>query len=187
MKHVKPISLILLRLFFLSSTAISETPENTKLVTSKPYRTFITIKAVNQEQPLKKAEESAQIRLELQLPGRKPVFLPEKNKFWTLRKSESQKVEQTFEIPYAVIQNDGFQFDVTMVKKGKTIQPCHFEVKELSQFNRTYFCRTDVNFQLNQQHIREDKITKQEVEIRVFSDVNTHSKDLPKKLASLEP
>ncbi|NDC24167.1 MAG: hypothetical protein EBZ49_08575, partial [Proteobacteria bacterium] len=110
--------------------------------------------------------------------------LPEGGHYWSIGNNQSQDINRTFEIPFSAIQNDGFAFELTMVRSGKKILPCRFEVAQLSQFNRTYFCRTDVAFQQNQ-NIPQDKIAKEAVEVRVFSDINSSQSEIPKDVIAL--
>ncbi|NBX81588.1 hypothetical protein EBQ90_00645 [bacterium] len=151
------------------------------LADSKPFRTFVTVKGYHQESNghLKKPESL--VRLEVQLPNGQTVGLPENNQFWTVSNQQSQEVEQTFEVPYEWVHGDGFTFQIKMIQSGKDILPCQFQVSRLSEYNRTYFCRTDVNFQTNQLRVPEQKLVKQAVEVRVFSDLNSSPKEIPKK------
>jgi hypothetical protein len=83
-----------------------------------------------------------------------------------------------------VVNNDGFNFQIQMVRKGVKMLPCNFTVNQLSQFNRSYFCHTDIQWQMEQK-ISEEKIDKEGIQIRVFTDKNTPAKDLPKDALAL--
>lgn len=174
MKTNKLLTLFLLRTFILSGLSLADSP--------KPFRTFVTIESYHQESNGRKSDSTSQVQLEVKLGPNQKLVLPEPKKFWTVQNQKSQPIHQTFEVPSELIQQDGFSFEITMIEKGKTILPCSIKVTELSKFNRSYMCRTDVNFQSNQQHIPEDKLAKQGVEVRVFSDLNVKNKELPKNL-----
>ena len=152
----------------------------------KPYRTFVTIKKYNLENNGIPSKPISNVKLEIQFPGGHAVQLPEGGHYWSIGNNQSQEINRTFELPFAVIQNDGFSFELTMIRKGKKILPCRFEVAKLSQFNRNYICRTDVAFQTNQQHLPEEKVAKEAIEIRVFSDLNATPAEIPKDAIALK-
>lgn len=154
--------------------------------TQKPFRTFVTIKNYNLENSGISSKPISNVKFEIAFPGGHQIQLPEGGHYWSIGNNQSQEINRTFEIPFSVIQNDGFSFELTMVRKGKKILPCKFEVTRLSQFNRSYVCRTDVAFQMNQQHLPEEKVAKEAVEIRVFSDLNSPQSEIPKDIIALK-
>lgn len=153
---------------------------------AKPFRTFVTIKKYNLENNGLPSKPISNVKLEIKFPGGNQIELPEGGHFWSIGNNQSQEINRTFEIPYSMIRNDGFALELTMIRKGKKILPCKFEISRLSQFNRSYICRTDVAFQMNQQHLTEEKISKEAVEIRVFSDLNSPPKEIPKDVIALK-
>ena len=165
----------------IQTTAYAET-----IAPTKPFRTFVTIKKYNLENNGTPSKPISNVKLEIKFPGANPIELPEGGHFWSIGNNQSQEINRTFEIPYSMIRNDGFALELTMIRKGKTILPCKFEISRLSQFNRSYVCRTDVAFQMNQQHLSEDKISKEAVEIRVFSDLNSPLKEIPQDAIALK-
>jgi len=181
-------------LFVGTLPALSETETTTESIESarqkqpvlvKPYRTFVTVKKYILENNGIPSKPISNVRLEIKFPGGTRAQLPEGGHYWSIGNNQSQEINRTFELPFALIQNDGFNFELTMVRSGKKILPCRFEVAQLSQFNRSYVCRTDVAFQQNQQ-IPQDKIAKEAVEIRVFSDLNSPQAELPKDAIALK-
>ena len=62
--------------------------------------------------------------------------------------------------------------------------PCDFEVTSLSQFNRSYVCHTDINWQTNQK-IAADRIDKEGIQIRAFTDKNSQPKEIPQDTIAL--
>lgn len=152
----------------------------------KSFRTFVTIKKYNLESNGIPSKPISNVKFEINFPGDNRVQLPEGGHFWSISNNQSQEINRTFEIPYSSIQNDGFTFELTMIRKGKKILPCRFEVTRLSQFNRSYICRTDVAYQMNQQHVPEEKVAKEAVEIRVFSDLNSPRSEIPKDVIALK-
>jgi hypothetical protein len=170
----------------VTTKAIPETEAKGEPTLTKPYRTFVTIKKYNLENNGIPSKPVSNVRLEISFPGGHKLELPEGGHYWSIGNNQSQDINRTFEVPYDFIQKDGFSFDVTMVRKGKKILPCHFEVAHLSQFNRSYVCRTDVAFQMNQQSIPEEKVAKEAIEVRVFSDINSTPAEIPKDAIALK-
>jgi hypothetical protein len=175
-----------LGLAIVSTKAIPETEANPELAITKPYRTFVTIKKYNLENSGIPSKPVSNVKLEISFPGGHKLELPEGGHYWSIGNNQSQDINRTFEIPYAFIQKDGFSFELTMVRKGKKILPCRFEVARLSQFNRSYVCRTDVAFQMNQQSVPEEKVAKEAIEVRVFSDINSTPAEIPKDAIALK-
>lgn len=164
-----------------SSTLMAETVSLTK-----PFRTFVTIKKYNLENNGNSSKPISNVKLEIKFPGGNEIELPEAGHFWSIGNNQSQEINRTFEIPFSMIRNDGFSLELTMVRKGKKILPCKFEIARISQFNRSYVCRTDVAFQMNQQHLSEERVSKEAVEIRVFSDLNSTPTEIPKDVIALK-
>lgn len=174
MNRTQWITVFFLRTFLFSTLSLAQsTPKAVGPFEIKPFRSFVTIKSYQLGQSGGAPEKPVQLGLVIKLPDKRTISLPEQTGHWKLKNSEAQEVNQTFEIPFEFIQNDGFAFEVEMIQKGQPIQPCLFNVTQLSQFNRTYFCRTDVNFQTNQQHLADSKAVKQGVEIKVHTLANT--------------
>lgn len=169
--------LLTLGLLVLSKFSFSE---------EKPFRTFVTIKKYNLESNGIPSKPISNVKFEISFPGGNHVQLPEGGHYWSIGNNQSQEINRTFEVPFAFIQKDSFSFELTMLRKGKKILPCRFEVSKISQFNRSYVCRTDVAFQTNQQHLPEEQVAKEAVEIRVFSDVNSTQSEIPKDVVALK-
>ena len=180
-------SLVLsLGLALYSTQGLPETETVAEPVITKPYRTFVTIKKYNLENNGIPSKPISNVKLEISFPGGHKVDLPEGGHYWSIGNNQSQEINRTFEIPFSHIQKDGFSFELTMVRKGKKILPCRFDVARLSQFNRSYVCRTDVAFQTNQQHLADEKVAKEAIEIRVFSDINSTPAEIPKDVIALK-
>jgi hypothetical protein len=150
----------------------------------EPYRTWITLEGFVMEHNGDPENPISNVRLEVVFPSGQKLDLPGNGQYWTIGNGQMQEIKQTFEIPWTAVQADGFNFKVQMVRKGSELLPCNFEVRQLSQFNRKYFCHTDVAWQLNQK-VPEDKLEKQGVEVRVFTDKNTPAKEIPKEALAL--
>lgn len=175
-----------LGLVLVSNKALPEPETSSEPVITKPYRTFVTIKKYNLENNGIPSKPISNVKLEISFPGGHKVELPEGGHYWSIGNNQSQEINRTFEVPFSVIQKDSFSFELTMIRKGKKILPCHFEVARLSQFNRSYVCRTDVAFQMNQQNLPEEKVAKEAIEVRVFSDVNSMPAEIPKDVIALK-
>ncbi|MFM8270477.1 MAG: hypothetical protein ACKN9V_09845 [Pseudomonadota bacterium] len=175
-----------LGLALVSTKALPEPEAASELLITKPYRTFVTIKKYNLENNGIPSKPVSNVKLELSFPGGHRIELPEGGHYWSIGNNQSQDINRTFEVPFAQIQKDGFSFELTMIRKGKKILPCRFEVTRLSQFNRSYVCRTDVAFQMNQQHLPEEKVAKEAIEVRVFSDINSTPAEIPKDVIALK-
>lgn len=160
-------------------------PSLARPVVGQPFRTFLTIQRYTLENSGDTSNAISNVRLELKFPGDVQIKLPGGEQHWPIGNGQVQEVNQTFEIPYAYVKSDSFGFVLQMVRKGAQILPCQFEVKELSQFNRTYTCQTDVNWQVNNK-VPEKNIAREGVQIRVFTDRNTPSKEIPKDAVALK-
>ena len=145
----------------------------------KPYRTWIRLEGFVMENNGEPENPISNVRLETTFPNGQKLELPGNGQFWTIGNGQMQEIKQTFEIPWSVVQNDGFNFTIKMVRKGSDLLPCKFEVRQLSQFNRKYVCHTDIAWQQNMK-IPENKIEKEGIEVKVFTDRNTPEKDIPK-------
>jgi hypothetical protein len=154
-------------------------------VYGNPYRTFLTIQRYTLESNGDPSSHISNVRLELKFPGDVLIKLPGGEQNWPIGNGQVQEVNQTFEIPWAYVRQDGFSFVLQMQRKGANILPCQFEVKELSQFNRTYTCQTDVNWQVNNK-VPENRINREGVQIRIFTDRNTPSREIPKDAVALK-
>jgi len=193
--QLKPWGLLALAVVALASikaianneaTAISEEESSKKFEVIKPYRTFVTIKKYNLENSGTPSRPISNVKLAIKFPNGNTLELPEGGHYWSIGNLQSQEINRTFEIPFSHIQNDGFGFEITMIRKGKKILPCKFQVNRLSQFNRSYVCRTDVAYQMNQQNIPDEKVAKEAIEIRVFSDKNSLPKEIPNDAIALK-
>lgn len=151
----------------------------------KPYRTFITFQRYSLESNGKPSKPVSNVRLEVTFPNGNKVQLPEGGDYWPVGNGQAQEINRTFEIPWAHIQKDGFGLRVQMVRQGVTLNPCEIEVQSLSQFNRAYVCHTDVERQMKQ-NIAQEKIAKEGVELRVFTDLNSTSKEIPQNAIALK-
>ena len=168
----------------MGSTAHAQETVNSKK--ERFYKAYVTVKAYHQEYNGSAKRPDSQVRVQIHFPDQKKIELPSSDQFWSVSNKQTQDINETFEVPQEFLVADGFSFEVSIIEKGKDIQPCKVKVNQLSQFNRTYFCRTDVNAQVNQLHLKEDKVAKQAVELRVFSDINSTSKEIPRKLVALK-
>lgn len=170
---------------YTESEMAAESSPITSLPEVKPYRTFITIKRYDLENSGIPSKPVSTVKLDIRFPQGVHFQLPEGGNAWSIGNNQSQEINRTFEIPWNFIAKDGFAFEIQMKRKGKSINPCKFDVQQLSQFNRTYICRTDVAYQQNQR-ISEDKIAKEAIEIRVFSDRNSPAAEIPKDAIALK-
>ena len=151
--------------------------------TGKPYRTFVTIQRYNLEQMGAGADKIANVRLDITLPGQQKITLPETGQYWPIGNSQTQEINRTFEIPWTHLRNDGFKITIRMIRRGSEMLPCEFDVSQLSQFNRSYVCHTDVPWQISHNRATEQTADKEGVQIRVFTDLNSPSSEISKVLA----
>lgn len=150
----------------------------------KPYRTFITVQQYAIENNGDVNQPISNVRLEFKFPNKIEFLLPENDQYWPIGNGQVQEINRTYEVPWAFIQKDGFNFTIQMVRKGTKLLPCNFEVTQLSQFNRSYVCKTDVVWQTNQK-IPEDKIDREALQVRVFTDLNSRPKEIPDNAIAL--
>jgi hypothetical protein len=198
MQHVKLtlalfMSLALFGTAFAGEEAVTETTATqtaAQAVPAKPapvapFRTFMTIQRYTLESNGDPSNNISNVRLEMKFPGDVQIKLPGGDQHWPIGNGQVQEVNQTFEIPWAYVRNDSFSFVLQMVRKGAQILPCQFDVKELSHFNRTYTCQTDVGWQ-QREKVPENRINREGVAIRIFTDRNTPSKEIPKDAVALK-
>jgi hypothetical protein len=150
-----------------------------------PYRTWITVENFEMIQNGDAKNPISNVKMEVLLPGGTKFELPEGGQFWTIGNGQKQDIKRTYELPWSTIQNDGFNFVVQMVRKGSKMLPCNFTVNQLSQYNRSYFCHTDLQWQMDQK-FPEDKLDKEGIQIRVWTDRNTPVKEQPKDALALK-
>jgi hypothetical protein len=124
------------------------------------------------------------VRLEVAFNENEKMRLPESGQYWPIGNGQRQDINRTYEIPWQAIQNDGFSFQIQMVRQGSKMLPCQFKVSQLSQFNRAYVCHTDLQWQLDRK-VGEARLDKEGIEVRVFTDRNTPAKELPKDALAL--
>lgn len=145
-----------------------------------PFRTFITLQRYTLEKSGNNPNGISNVRLEITFPNGGKMNLPEGGQYWPIGDGQVQEIGRTYEIPWAYIQKDGFKFSVQMVRKGSPMLPCNFEVAQLSEFNRSYVCKTDLGWQTTQ-GIREDKMAVEGMQVRVFTDKNSPANEVPKE------
>lgn len=144
----------------------------------KPYRTFITVQRYNMESNGEEGNTISNVKLDITLPNGKTIELPGNSQYWPISNGQSQEINQTYEIPTKYIQQDGFKFKIQMLRKGAKFLPCEFDVVSLSEFNRSYVCRVDIGWQ-QQKGIPEEKLNKEAIQIRIFTDLNSPAKEIP--------
>ena len=135
-----------------------------------PYETFIEIQNYQLQNSGIPGNQIHNVHVELTFPNGKKITLPEGGQDWPIANGQMQPINLTYKIPFKYIQNDGFTFTLQMVRRGADLQPCVFKVDELSQFNRSYVCRTDTNWQ-STQRVPEEKWDKEAVQVRVSTDI----------------
>lgn len=144
-----------------------------------PFRTFIVVQRYNMENNGEPSSPISNVRLEITFPGKSEAKLPEGGQFWPIGNGQVQEINRTFEIPWEYVQGkDGFKFNIQMVRKGSRMLPCEFDVKQISQFNRSYVCHTDLGWQATHK-ILPEKQDKEGVQIRVFTDKNSMPNEVP--------
>ncbi len=177
---------LFLILLLVCSTSFSEEKNDVSKTILKPYRTFIHIQnfAIENNGDIK--NPISNIKLEIRFNNKKsPVIkLPGDDEYWVIGNNQVQEINQFFEVPWEYIKNDGFKFQIQIIRKGTKFLPCNFEVTQLSLFNRQYICRLDVHWQMEQQ-IPEHELDKEALTIRIFTDKNSPQKDIPKDAIAL--
>ncbi|MCB0403405.1 MAG: hypothetical protein KDD51_01370 [Bdellovibrionales bacterium] len=161
---------------------------NVESVSVEPYRTFIEIQRYeienNGEDP--QAQPISNVKLEVKFPkdpadaeaARLEMELPGNGQYWPIGNGQVQEIKRTLELPWKYVVKDGFTFEIQMVRKGSWMKPCVFEVTQLSEFNRAYVCRTDLDWQ-KKRGVPEQRLDKEGVQVRVFTDKNTPKRQIP--------
>ncbi len=151
----------------------------------KPYRTFITIQRYNMESNGEPSTPISNVRIEIRFPNGNKFELPGNSQFWPIGNGQVQEINRTFELPWQYVQNDGFKFQIQMIRKGSEFLPCQFDVATLSEFNRSYVCHTDLGWQANQRTAPEN-MDKEGIQVRVYSDLNSTPKEIPNDSLALK-
>lgn len=156
----------------------------------KPFHTYVTIEKYVLENNGESKNPISHVSLELFfsplrkdtsiIPTSNPLILPQEGQSWTIGNGEVQPIQTTFEIPFDKLTHDGFRFAIQIHRKGAHLLPCFFDVEQISEFNRTYTCHTDLSYQLNKK-IAEKDMDKEGVVVRVFTDLSGRDKDKPKE------
>jgi hypothetical protein len=136
----------------------------------KPYQTYITIQNYSLQSSGEPGNGISNVHLELTFPNGKKYVLPEGGQDWPVGNGQMQTIDQTYQLPFKYIQKDGFNFTVQIVRRGADLLPCQFKVEQLSVFNRSYVCHTDINWQ-EAQKTPEDQIDREAVQLRVSTDI----------------
>jgi len=171
------LNLFLIAFAFLSTNAFSNS--------TKSFRTFVTLKSYRLEQSGNSLTKH-NIQLKVKLGEKEASSLPQRELAWTLPTGSTQAINQTFEIPFEALSSDHFSFEVQMLRDGKTIEPCRFLVTQVSQYNRNYVCRSDLNHQTQKQNLPLTKISKEAIEVRVFTSLNIPKREIPQKVIALK-
>lgn len=150
-----------------------------------PYRTFVTIQNYVMDSNGDPSNPISNVRIEVAFSKDKKMELPEAGAYWPIGNGQRQDINRTYELPWQAIVNDGFDFTIQMVRKGSNMLPCQFKVSQLSEYNRSYFCHTDLRWQ-TERRIPEEKLDKEGIQVRVFTDKNTPSKELPKDVLAFK-
>jgi hypothetical protein len=158
------------------------TAESPNTYFGKPYRTFVTIQRYNMEQNGEGGDSVSNVAVKITFPSGETTILPEDSQYWPIGNGQIQEINRTYEIPWRFLHNDGFKMTLQMIRQGTRFLPCELEVAQLSQFNRSYVCRTALQWQLNQ-HIPEKALDREGIQIRVFSDLNSSASEIPSDLA----
>lgn len=159
-------------------------PEAVVPALARPFRTWVAIQSYIMDTNGDPKNPISNVRIDVKFPGDKNFAMPDAGQYWPIGNGQTQEINRVFEVPASVVQNDGFNFVIQMVRKGSKMLPCNFNVTQLSQYNRTYFCHTDVEWQISQKY-PEEKLNKEGIQIRVFTDLNTPAKELPKDAIAL--
>jgi hypothetical protein len=175
--------LLLVGIFFLFSSLTSA--EENKKSESQPFRTFITLESYVMEANGEPGNPISEVRLEIAFPNNVRVELPGGSQYWPIGNGQTQAINRTYEVPASALVNDGFNFNIQMVRKGAKFLPCQFSVTQISEYNRTYFCHTDLQWQTSQK-IPTEKINKEGIRIKVSTDKNTPKNELPKEALALK-
>jgi hypothetical protein len=168
-----------------SMSAAAEQPMTTS-VRQEPFRTFITIQRYVIENNGEPNTPISNARIVVTFPNGTSVTLPENGQWWPIGNGQSQEINRTFEIPFAFVsQKDGFKFKIQMERKGSAMNPCEYDVVQLSQFNRAYNCQTDVAWQARG-NTSADRIDKEGVQVRIFTSKNVKPNEIPQDAIALK-
>ena len=151
----------------------------------KPYRTFVQIQRYAIDSNGDPGNPISNVRIEVTFPNGSKVQLPEGGQWWPIGNGQVQEINRTFEIPFTAVTKDGFRLQIQMQRKGSEMLPCLFDVSQVSQFNRAYTCHTDLNWQISQ-NTPEDKLDREGIQIRVFTDLNSKPKEIPTDAIALK-
>jgi len=144
----------------------------------KPHRTFVTIQRYNMENNGETSNPISNVKIELTFPNGQKLELPGNGQYWPIGNGQVQEINRSFEIPFQYLQNDGFKFQVQMVRKGTEFLPCQFDVVQMTEFNRSYVCHTDLGWQTTRK-IPADQMDKEGIQVRVFTDLNSKPNEIP--------
>ena len=144
----------------------------------KPHRTFITIQRYNMENSGETSNPISNVKIELTFPNGQKMELPGNGQYWPIGNGQVQEINRSFEIPFQYLQNDGFKFQVQMVRKGTEFLPCQFDVVQMTEFNRSYVCHTDLGWQTTRK-VPADQLDKEGIQVRVFTDLNSKPNEIP--------
>ena len=160
-----------LALLFIGLTLVA-----TSAWAEAPYRTFLNIQHYYVENSGN--DNIANVRVDITFPGGQTVQLPEGGQYWPIAGAQVQEINRVYEIPFSVLEKDAFKFRIQMDRKGSSVLPCEFDVQQIAEFNRSYVCKVDLNWQ-TARGIPEDKLDKEGIQVRVFTDKNSPKKDIP--------
>lgn len=164
--------------------------EKKEEVKPEPFRTFLNIQRFTIESNGESENPISNVRLELKFnketENETIIKLPGGDQYWPIGDGQVQDIGQTFEVPWAFIQKDGFNFEMQIIRKGTRFLPCKFEVTQLSQFNRSYVCRSDINWQ-RKENYTEEELDREAVQIRIFTDKNSPKKEIPQEALAIRP
>ena len=183
MSKFKIAATLFLATFFFMGTAYPDDVQP-QVKAQQPYRTFIMIQRYSVENSGNAGQSVSNVRLEITFPNEIKTQLPENGQYWPIGNGQAQEINRTFELPFALVQNDSFRFRIQMIRHGGKLLPCEFDVASLSQFNRSYVCHTDTNWQANQK-VASDRIDNEGIQIRIFTDKNSQPGEIPRDSIAL--
>jgi len=166
-------------------TGANEAANGAPMAKIEPYRTFLTIMRYTMENNGEPTNPISNVRIGLEFPSGNKLGLPEAGQYWPIGNGQMQEINRTYEIPWAFINNDGFKFKIQMERKGSLMLPCEFDIVQLSQFNRTYTCHTDLKWQQDQR-VAESNLDKEGIQIRIFTSKNSLPKEIPQDALALK-
>lgn len=146
----------------------------------QPYRTFLHVQRYMIENTGDPQHPIANVKIVIKTPSGQELELPGNREYWPIGNGQFQEINRIYELPWEIIKDDGFTFSMTMVNQRSFIKPCKFEVVTLSQFNRSYVCRVDEDWQ-TRKNIPPERLDKEAIQIRVFTDLaHTPKNQIPK-------